>query len=70
MEDSRPCRGSHVPPFYVMYVSWISVCYHASFVMLLTTQSDAVDRRGVSLYFSGSCFPNFLYTDCISVYLV
>ena len=57
-------------PFFMSCMRRRFLLMRASFVMLLTTQSDARARKGVSFYLSACRFPVFLYTNCTSVYLV
>ena len=64
------CSGTRVPPFFTSCMRRGFLLMRASFVMLLTTRSDARARKGVSFYLSACRFPVFLYTNCTSVYLV
>ena len=64
------CSGTRVPPFFKSCMHRGFLLMRASFVMLLTTRSDARARKGVSFYLSACRFPVFLYTNCTSVYLV
>ena len=64
------CSSTRVPPFFTSCMRRGFLLMRASFVMLLTTRSDARARKGVSFYLSACRFPVFLYTNCTSVYLV
>ena len=66
----RKCSGTRVPPFFTSCMRRGFLLMRASFVMLLTTRSDARAQKGVSFYLSACRFPVFLYTNCTSVYLV
>ena len=68
--ENGSCSGTRVPPFFTSCMRRGFLLMRASFVMLLTTRSDARARKGVSFYLSACRFPVFLYTNCTSVYLV
>ena len=70
VEENPGCSGTRVPPFFTSCMRRGFLLMRASFVMLLTTRSDARARKGVSFYLSACRFPVFLYTNCTSVYLV
>ena len=70
VEENPGCSGTRVLPFFTSCMRRGFLLMRASFVMLLTTRSDARARKGVSFYLSACRFPVFLYTNCTSVYLV
>ena len=54
------CSGTRVPPFFTSCMRRGFLLMRASFVMLLTTRSDARARKGLSFYLSACRFPVFL----------
>ena len=55
----RKCSGTRVPPFFTSCMRRGFLLMRASFVMLLTTRSDARARKGVSFTFLLAVFQFF-----------